>query len=86
MGHGSPACYIRVSPLPQAALSWWSEVSPYSGWGSTLALLFVLVVAGIKALWEDRKRHQEDRETNNSITHVMQPDGELRNPHRPTEA
>ena len=71
-------------PLPpQAALSWWSEVSPYSGWGSTLALLFVLVVAGIKALWEDRKRHQEDRETNNSVTHVMQPDGEPEI-HRPT--
>ncbi len=66
----------RAPLLLQAALSWWSEVSPYSGWGSTLALLFVLVVAGIKALWEDRKRHQEDRETNNSITHVMQPDGE----------
>jgi hypothetical protein len=59
----------------QAALCWWSEVSPYGGWGSTLALAFVLLVAGVKAVWEDVKRHQEDRETNNSATRVLQSDG-----------
>lgn len=51
-------------------------MSPFGGWGSTLALLFVLVVAGIKAVWEDLKRHQEDRSTNASIAHRVMPDGE----------
>lgn len=50
-------------------------MSPYGGLGSTAALVFVLLVAGVKAVWEDVKRHQEDRETNKSITEVMQPDG-----------
>ena len=50
-------------------------MSPYGGWGSTLALVFVLLVAGIKAVWEDVKRHNEDRETNNSVARVLQPDG-----------
>lgn len=61
--------------LIQAGLSWWSVVSPYSGIGSTLALLFVLFVAGVKAIWEDMKRHQEDQRMNTSITHRLCPDG-----------
>lgn len=51
-------------------------MSPFGGWGSTLALLFVMVVAGIKAIWEDLKRHQEDRSTNASVAHSVMPDGE----------
>lgn len=39
--------------------------------------MFVLLVAGVKAVYEDFKRHAEDKETNNSVTHVMQPDGEV---------
>ena len=61
--------------LVQAGLSWWSVVSPYSGIGSTAALLFVLIVAGVKAVWEDMKRHQEDQRMNTSITHRLNPDG-----------
>ena len=60
----------------QACLSWWSTVSPFGGFGSTAALAFVLIVAAIKALLEDAKRHQEDRRTNKSVAHVMLPDGE----------
>ena len=52
-------------------------MSPYGGFGSTAALVFVLLVAGVKAVYEDFKRHNEDKETNNSVTHVMQPDGGL---------
>ena len=52
-------------------------MSPFGGWGSTLALLFVLVVAAIKAVWEDFKRHQEDRNTNGSVAHRYMPDGAL---------
>lgn len=61
--------------LIQAGLSWWSVVSPYSGIGSTAALLFVLIVAGVKAVWEDMKRHQEDQRMNTSITHRLNADG-----------
>jgi len=61
--------------LIQAGLSWWSVVSPYSGIGATAALLFVLLVAGIKAVWEDMKRHQEDQRMNTSITHRLKADG-----------
>ena len=50
-------------------------VSPFGGWGSTLALLFVLVVAAVKAIFEDIKRHQEDRSTNASTAHVVEADG-----------
>lgn len=60
----------------QAGLAWWSTVSPYGGFGSTAALVFVLLVAGIKAVYEDFKRHAEDNETNKTVTHVMQADGE----------
>ncbi len=66
--------------LIQAGLSWWSVVSPYSGIGATMALTFVLVVAGVKAIWEDVKRHREDEILNKSITHRVKfdEDGELR--------
>jgi len=63
--------------LFQAALSWWSVVSPTGGAGSTMALLFVLVVAGVKAIAEDMKRHREDHITNNTVAHVMRPDGSV---------
>lgn len=52
-------------------------VSPFGGWGSTLALLFVLIVAAIKAFLEDLKRHQEDHATNASIAHRVKADGAL---------
>ena len=60
----------------QAGLSWWSIVSPFSGYGATAALLFVLIVAAIKAIWEDKKRHQEDKRMNTSIAHRVNADGE----------
>ena len=59
----------------QAALAWWSTVSPFSPYGPTIALVFVLLVAAGKAIIEDKKRHREDRITNNSTAHVVQPDG-----------
>ncbi len=43
--------------------------------GSTLAPLFVLVLAAVKAIFEDIKRHQEDRSTNAWIAHVVEADG-----------
>ena len=58
-------------------MAWWNVVSPFGGWGSSLALGFVLVVAAIKAIWEDAKRHQEDRRTNASVAHRYMPDGAL---------
>ncbi|CAK0743492.1 hypothetical protein CVIRNUC_001474 [Coccomyxa viridis] len=63
--------------LAQACLAWWNVVSPFGGWGSSLALGFVLVVAAIKAIWEDAKRHQEDRRTNASVAHRYMPDGTI---------
>ncbi|KAK9806980.1 hypothetical protein WJX72_009386 [[Myrmecia] bisecta] len=63
--------------LAQAALAWWSVVSPFSPFGPTAALLFVLLVAAIKALVEDHKRHVEDRRTNNSVAHVVHSDGSV---------
>lgn len=59
----------------QACLAWWSTVSPFGGTGSTAALAFVLVVAGVKAVWEDVKRHQEDVKTNKSTAHLVNSDG-----------
>ena len=64
----------------QACLSWWSIVSPFGGFGSTAAIVFVLLVAAGKALWEDAKRHQEDRRTNASVAHVLQADGRIQTP------
>jgi hypothetical protein len=50
-------------------------VSPFSPYGPTLALLFVLGAGAVKALVADAKRHKEDRETNNSKCTVMEPTG-----------
>lgn len=69
----------------QAALAWWSTVSPFSPFGPTIALLFVLLVAAGKAIIEDKKRHREDRLTNNSIAHVVNPDGTYFLPHHQPE-
>lgn len=63
--------------LCQACLSWWDVVSPLGGTGATMALVFVLGVSGVKAIAEDVKRHSEDRKINTSITHVLNPDGEV---------
>lgn len=63
--------------LLQAGLSWWSVISPFSGYGSTAALVFVLAVAGIKAIWEDVKRHHEDKRMNTSATQRLNPDGNV---------
>ena len=60
----------------QACLAWWNVVSPFGGFGSTAALAFVLIVAAVKAIFEDKKRHQEDHRTNKSIAHVVHGDGE----------
>ena len=68
----------------QAALAWWNTVSPFSPYGPTIALVFVLLVAAGKAIIEDKKRHKEDRITNNSTAHVVQSDGRL--PLLPTTA
>ena len=65
----SRAAYLYF--LLQAVLSWIPVVSPFGGWGSTLALLFVLLVAAVKALFEDVKRHQQDRATNASKARVV---------------
>lgn len=75
--HSTPDCARlgTAAPLAQAGLSWWSVVSPFGGVGSTAALVFVLLVAGVKAVWEDTKRHQEDKRMNTSVTHRVNPDG-----------
>lgn len=75
--HSTPDCARlgTAGPLAQAGLSWWSVVSPFGGVGSTAALVFVLLVAGVKAVWEDTKRHQEDKRMNTSVTHRVNPDG-----------
>ena len=67
--------YHRLQNPGQATLAWWSAVSPFSPYGPTIALLFVLLVAAVKAVVEDKKRHREDRITNNSTAHVVGPDG-----------
>lgn len=69
---------IEQGTFVQACLSWWSIVSPFGGFGSTAALVFVCLVAAVKALWEDSKRHIEDRKTNASTAHLVDPSG--RNP------
>ncbi len=44
-------------------------------YGPTIALIFVLAVAAIKAIVEDKKRHDEDRKTNNTTAHLVLEDG-----------
>ncbi len=69
------SCWDAAGCAMQASLAWWAVVSPFTPYGPTIALVFVLLVAAIKAAAEDRKRHAEDRRTNNSIAHVVQADG-----------
>ena len=69
------AALVSLWYAAQASLAWWSAVSPFSPYGPTIALIFVLLVAAAKAVVEDRKRHREDRITNNSTAHVVAPDG-----------
>ena len=71
----SRAAYLYF--LSQAALAWWSTVSPFAPFGPTLALSFVLAVAALKAAAEDRTRASEDRRTNGSPARVVLPDGSL---------
>lgn len=61
----------------QACLAWWNVVSPFGGFGSTAALAFVLIVAAVKAIFEDKKRHQEDHRTNKSTAHIVHADGKF---------
>lgn len=48
----------------------------HAGVGNTLALAFVVAVAGVKALAEDYKRHTEDKLTNGSKTTQILPNGD----------
>jgi magnesium-transporting ATPase (P-type) len=61
--------------LFQATLSWWGAISPYNGLGPTAGLVFVLSVAAIKEIIEDKKRHEADLKLNTSVTRVLQEDG-----------
>lgn len=70
----TPSRGAEAAPA-QASLAWWAVVSPFTPYGPTIALVFVLLVAATKAAAEDRKRHAEDRRTNNSVAHVVQADG-----------
>ena len=60
----------------QAALAYWSVVSPFSPYGPTIALVVILLVAAIKALIEDAARHREDAKINHGKTRVLHRDGE----------
>lgn len=68
--------YSSLQP-PQATLSWISIISPYTPYGPTLGLTFVLLVGAVTAIWQDVKRHKEDSLMNSSVAHVMQEDGTL---------
>lgn len=48
--------------------------------GPTIALLFVLGVAAVKAIVEDKKRHAEDFKTNSTHCHIVHEDGETSSP------
>lgn len=54
-------------------MSFWDEISPFSPIGATLALLFVLLVSGVKAIAEDVKRHSQDNVTNTTPAVVVDP-------------
>jgi phospholipid-transporting ATPase len=69
-------CTPHPTPQPQACLVYWSVVSPFKPFGPTLALVFVLLVGALKAIAEDKRRHVEDNKLNNSVAHVLNPDGE----------
>ena len=59
----------------QAALAYWSVVSPFSPYGPTIALVVILLVAAIKALIEDAGRHREDVKINNGKARILQNNG-----------
>ena len=59
----------------QAALAYWSVVSPFSPYGPTIALVVILLVAAIKALIEDAARHREDVKINHGKTRILHRDG-----------
>lgn len=44
-------------------------------YGPTIALVFVLAVAAVKAIVEDKKRHDEDYKTNSTTAHLVLDDG-----------
>jgi hypothetical protein len=69
--HCPPHCPNAHHVRLQACLVWWGEVSPFSPYGPTLALLFVLGAAAVKALVADAKRHADDRRTNGRTASVM---------------
>lgn len=50
-------------------------LDPFCRYGPTIALVFVLAVAAIKAIVEDKKRHDEDWKTNNTTAHLVLEDG-----------
>lgn len=59
--------YHRVSNVYftlVAALSWWREVSPFDPGGSTVAIIFIVVVGMLKDAADDYKRHVEDNALN----------------------
>lgn len=72
----SQAAYLYF--LIQAALAWWPRVSPYNPWGSTLALLFVLLVAAVKEVYEDVRRRRSDYVTNARPACIRVGDGAFR--------
>ncbi|KAK9828339.1 hypothetical protein WJX74_009865 [Apatococcus lobatus] len=61
--------------LAQAALAYWSVVSPFSPYGPTIALVVILLVAAIKALIEDAGRHREDVKINNGKARILMNNG-----------
>jgi magnesium-transporting ATPase (P-type) len=70
-GVGGRSAPRSLADIMQASLSWIKTVSPFAGYGSTLALTFVLLAAAIKAIIEDKKRQSEDHKTNNSRATVV---------------
>ena len=63
--------------LVQTCLSWWEVISPFGGIGFTMALLSVLIIAGLKEGFEDRKRHLSDKLINCSTAHVVDSEGRV---------
>lgn len=59
----------------QAVLAALPKISPFSPVGPTMALTFVVLVAAIKAIIEDIRRHKEDNRMNNSAAYVVNQNG-----------
>jgi hypothetical protein len=47
------------------------NISPFSPVGPIMALTFVVLVAAIKAIIEDIRRHKEDKRMNNNAAFVV---------------